>query len=279
MENGRSKNITRYYLQRLYKYSAEMKHFDKEAIHRFRVGYKKLRDFLRMAAFAVPDPGQVKLPRRLKEMYTVTGEIRDLQLCLKRIKEQQHSGHGFSKRIHSVKKEIRDLATQNKLFPDQDEFKEIEHSIVGHIPAISGNSLIMTFIRQKLAIINTIIIEGSYRDKDLHDVRKNIKDIIYVSWIFRNDLTVRKRLAASNKPGLVQLRNFSHLLGKFNDAGTALSFLKPAEIAKTRGDERQVLQSLRRRWLGEKREMRKAILAQLPGIKTTDKSTATKPVK
>jgi len=262
MKNSDLAHIIHYYFKKLINYSDQMKKgFSKEAIHLFRVNVKKLRAFLRMIRTATEEPHQLKFPRRFKKMYSMTGKIRDRQLCLERIQDNKKVGDSRrGSKIHSLEKEIKELTGKRSDFLTKKEFEEIEQGIIDLLPRDWNDAVIKSFFQQKLKIINGVFVKGDYKDAELHNVRKNIKDIIYIMRIYRDDLKTPLPFDFWNEAELKKAESFSHKLGLFNDACIALSFLALAQIKKAETAEWEHLQGMRRQWLAEKRKLKKEVL-------------------
>ncbi len=257
--------IVHHYFKQLDKYSVKMrKELKEDTIHLFRVDVKKLRAFLRMMRSGVTEPEQLKFSGQFKKMYSIAGNIRDRQLFLERIKETGKTYPGG--KIQTLKKEIKELGSKRDLFITKKDFGEMVRRIVKHLPVILPGTLVQDFVQQKQDIINGIIAGADYKDKNLHNIRKGIKDIVYISRIFTDDLKIRASLPFRTKAELVKAEDLAHSIGLFNDAGIALSFLKLSEVRKANGKEKEHLRWLRNQWLAEKRKLKKDILQGLPQI-------------
>src|SRR6185503_18304475 len=184
--------IIHYYFRRLITYTEQMNDgLSKEVIHLFRVDVKKLRAFLRMVRWATDAPDQFKFPRKLKKMYSTMGKIRDRQLCLKRIKQNERADDGrFRNEVHSLEKKIKELEEKRSGFLTKKEFEAIEEDIIKVLPIASADVLVSGFFQQKLNVINKIASKSELSDQELHNVRKAIKDIIYITRIYRDDLNM-----------------------------------------------------------------------------------------
>jgi len=101
----------------------------------------------------------------------------------------------------------------------------------------------------------------------LHSVRKSLKDIIYVTTIFREDLRSRVPFSGLYRSDYKKAEQLAESLGSFNDITIALAFVSPSEIRKANPPERQYLQTLRRQWLMEKRQRKKDVLRKLMELK------------
>src|SRR5665647_1643877 len=88
MNKEEIKHITDTHYKKIKKHIKQVtKDFDVEAIHQFRVEYKKLRAFLRMMSQQKGNAGEIKISKKLKKGYNISGVIRDLQLQQQRILE------------------------------------------------------------------------------------------------------------------------------------------------------------------------------------------------
>ena len=266
MEKKDPTHIIHDYFKQLNKHAGKVKKgFTEKAIHDFRVDVKKLRAFLRMLRLRAKKPEQLKYSRPFKKMYSLTGEIRDRQLCLDRIKETDKTYKGS--KLHDLKKEVKELAAKKDDFFTKKEFEEMEENIIAHLPVFIGSAGIKNFVQQKKNTINAIVLKRDFKDKELHSIRKSIKDIICITAISASDLRVRLPVSFWNDEKSTKAEDLSNTLGSFNDASTALFFLEPSEIKKTQPEEKKQLLSIRRQWLAEKRKLKKDILRQLSGIK------------
>jgi CHAD domain-containing protein len=267
--NNRAAHIIRDRIKSLSKHSQKMKHrFDKGAIHKFRVEYKKLRSFLRMSSLGIADVDDLKLPHRVKKIYSVAGKIRDRQLWLDRIKAEKIRGHSSFVLVKRVRKEIGDLGKKREIFLSRQAFEEIGEKLVDRLPPVLSPALVEQFIHEKRGAIDLIMQRDRYTDIDIHSIRKNLKDILYVSSITTNELEITLSNSVWNRAVLEKTGDMADLLGSFHDAGTALSFLAPSEIKNAGENEKMALLSTRRRWLGEKRKLKENVLKQIDQMQT-----------
>lgn len=262
-------HIIYYYFKRLNKNARVIERdFSEEAIHLFRVDVKKLRAFLRMLRLEAEDPGELKFSPEFKKMYSLTGKIRDRQLLLKRLaKINNKKDNRLDKTISLFEQELEELIKKKEEILSKKEFAEIEEKIEKHLPSKADDALIKKFFLQKSGVIKEIISKADYKDLQLHNLRKNIKDIIYIISIFRDDLKNPLSFLFWDKAELKLAEDLSHILGLFNDTYIALSFLKPADIKKGDTVEKEFLLLLRRQWLAEKLKLKKEILNKIPEIK------------
>ena len=160
-----------------------------------------------------------------------------------------------------------DLKKKKDEFLSKKELEEIEERFIENAPEKIDNELIKKFFLQKLDAIREIIAEQNYKDDRLHNIRKCLKDLIYIIRIFRNDLKIPSLFLFWNKTELKNAEDLAHTLGLFNDACVALSFVKISDIKKENKDKQEKLLIIRRKWLSEKRRLKKEVLVKLHVIK------------
>lgn len=262
MTKRKAAHIIRHCYARLYKHSVKMKKdFAEDAIHDFRVDYKKLRSFLRMLQLKAKNPRDLKFPHSIKRTYTTAGQVRDRQLCIKRIKADRQAGGTALKKTRQLKKEINDISA-NATFVSKRELENTGTAMIKSLPAVLALTAGQDFVKQKLSGINDIIAIKEFGDKDLHDIRKGLKDIIFIAAIYEN-FNEESPAVGWMKEDVKKAEAMAHELGSFNDAGIALSFLSPNEIRKAETDEGKHLWAIRRRWLSQKRKLKREIMPQL----------------
>jgi CHAD domain-containing protein len=267
MKKTTPSHIAHHYFKRLYREQEKVKKdFKPAAIHDFRVAYKKLRAFLRMEALMVADASQARFPQAFKNVYLLAGEIRDRQLFIERLSVKKRNENQATRKIQSLKREIEERKNNNDLFFSKKDFDEMESNITMHLPLVTRIALVKDFVGQKLEAIQKIALKKEYRDKQLHSVRKSLKDIIYVTAIFREDLRRRVPFTGLYPSDYKKAQQLADSLGSFNDMTIALSFVSPSEIRKADPGERQYLQSLRRQWLMEKRQLKKQVVRKISEI-------------
>lgn len=260
MKNRDARYIIRLYFKKLEKYAGQVKrNFSEESIHLFRINVKKLRAFLRMMRLEAKDPGALKFPPHFKKIYSYMGNIRDRQLYLGYIKK-----NSLFKEVPVLEKEIEELKKEKEIFISKKEFNDIEEKIKESLPHHEDPELPGKFFLQKINSIRSILAKEGYADKELHSIRKNIKDIIYIITIYKVDL--KKPFPFWQEIQLEKAENFSHLLGLFNDTCIRLSFIKTGNSKKTSEKEKQQFSFVRLGLLAEKRRLKKEIKDELSSI-------------
>ena len=121
MNQEQIKHITNTHYRKLKKQIKKVAEtFDVEAIHQFRVEYKKLRAFLRMISQQHEEAGEIKISKKLKTAYNISGSIRDLQLQQLRILEATKTNLKKPQEYLSIlQKEIDKLKPEfTEIFPE-----------------------------------------------------------------------------------------------------------------------------------------------------------------
>jgi len=230
--------------------------FGSKDIHDFRVAFKKMRAFLRLAASDRATGG------RLHHFYQIAGTIRNLQLQQQRIGEEwedkDHPPQSYlnllsaekSARIEFAKKYAR-----KKLSIEKQKQKAL---------TTIGRRLTKTasrrFSRSAAAHLEHLSGARPITDDSLHEIRKRLKDLSY------NQLFVNKE-AALILPASLLTREKLHIildaLGEFQDLRGAIALLQPEYLDRIMDpQERAALAALKNKWEEEK-ERRKQDLYDL----------------
>ena len=196
------------------------KGFNQEAIHDFRVEVKKLRSFLKVLRLC-DNNYKLRLPKRFKRLYQIAGAVRDAQLeydklsdkenelpryisklkHLISIQEQEWKKHYTPKTIHKLKKRLLDID-----YPTLD----IE--------------TIVSFYKKKIDQITTLSHNEDPSFIKVHNLRKQIKDLLYVAKLTKKEVKNAGEYYISLP--LKELDNLAKIIGDFNDKRNTLEHLK-----------------------------------------------------
>ncbi len=248
------------------------KDFEKDAIHDFRVEVKKFRAFLRLLALELEDADDLKLPKKLKEVYSSAGKVRDIQLQLFRINDIYKEENKPSEYLLLLQKEMKKWKKELQIVLEEKPLPKTEEKIISNLPAQLQPESIKNFFQQKAANVNALISARAFADDELHSTRKNIKDIIYIFKVFKEDARIPIPVLLWNKTELKKAENLAHELGLFNDVCIALSFVRPAWLNEINPEERKRLQTIRIQWNSEKESLKEKLPDKLECtlLKTTD---------
>jgi CHAD domain-containing protein len=161
--------------------------FDIEDLHDLRVEYKKFRAFIRLVQLE-EDASKLKVPGKLKSVYEAGGPVRDLQLFLPRL--LPHFGQ-LRSQVYLERLENK-LATGKenlKHVIDKTSFEKVEEKVLEKLPHSLSKETIKKFVQQKVLTIQSGMA-AIHDDEDLHTIRKQLKDLIHILKIYRNDLNL-----------------------------------------------------------------------------------------
>lgn len=234
--------------------------FESELIHDLRVEYKKLRAFIRLLQMDA-DARHLTLSSDIKTVYHAAGSVRDLQLFLPQVTAKAE------KENISLTNYIQYL--QQRLFKAKETLVEaVENlkagkaieNITHELPASLEDVTIRKFIHRKVAAVQVILL-ALEKDKELHTVRKQLKDIIYNICIFDSDWGISFPVTAWRSEK--RLDDTAAMLGDFNDRCIALSFLSAQVIDTLPDTEKTALRAWRSAMLQEKELFKQKMIEQL----------------
>jgi len=251
--------VIRRHLHHIEKYCDQIPgSFAAEAIHELRVEYKKSRAFLRLLQHE-PDAGKLPMPDAIKTVYKTAGEVRDIQLFLSLINGLPAAGalpvfvSGWQKQLFSCKEALVKAI-------EEANFKKITSSIKKELPDQLQDDTIQQFMHEKIAAIRIILLAAE-EENDLHDIRKNLKDIIYNIRLFENDLQIPFPIPTF--AGETALSDMASRLGDFNDHCIALGMLQAHTGNHLPAEEQKLLDELQSGWQQQKEKEQQQLLQQV----------------
>lgn len=240
------------------------KDFDSAAIHDFRVDVKKLRSFIKLLALEPKAAKDLMLPPGIKKLYTLCGKIRDIQLQQLRMKEAFKDYNQLDEYENLLNNEMNRWMKKVNIALRYRPLLDAEQKLPGNLPDRLSRGSIQQFFRQKKENMCTIISVGFFIDDELHSIRKNIKDIIYINKLLVGNVGMPVKAMQWDKAEIKRAELLAQELGRYNDYCFALSFLKSDRLKTIKSKERKSIQIIRKEWKLEKRLKRKEIIASLP---------------
>ena len=265
MNKEEIKHITDTHYKKIKKHIKQVtKDFDVEAIHQFRVEYKKLRAFLRMMSQQKGNAGEIKISKKLKKGYNISGVIRDLQLQQQRIlevtKEESQKPRAYitllQKESDRLKKELSEIFLEK---PVNECKKKTDVLVPEKFPLNSFRN----FILQKWEAIYEIIISGNFNDDNIHAIRKNLKDLFYNLKIYEgieHDIISLSIWKGKDENYIIQLLDE---LGKFQDKCVSIALLKSSWINSLNTSNREQLRRIKVAWIKDKLITKKLLIEKL----------------
>ena len=232
--------------------------FDQEDIHDLRVGYKKIRAFLRLLQLE-KDGSDLHIPDKLKAVYQICGKVRDWQLFLAEL----HAIGVTAALPVSLTRWCQQLFTYKEQAVTAIEainFKKLRDAIAKELPRQLHDETIKKFVLQKVAAIHIVLLAAD-NEHDLHTIRKQLKDIIYTIRIFEHDLGIPFPVSAWTSEK--ELSDMASRLGDFNDLCLSISLLQSGYSNAGNKEEKSILQELHDNRLHQKEEQQQQLLQQV----------------
>lgn len=222
---------------------------DAEDIHRFRVGYKKLRAFLRLHT------GKAKgLSGELKQIYRAAGEVRDRQVHLAIILDWlEHDGREVAGYPGILKAELEE--SRNKLnnliigYP----FRGLTEKLTKSLPDQLSHDTITRFVRRQAEGFYENIEDGA-TDEALHTARKHLKDLVYNAGYLRADKMEQSFLEQHKT-----IKKLASLLGDYHDKHALIARLQAVQEGEIAANEQESLLRLQEKLNLEKLELKTTI--------------------
>jgi CHAD domain-containing protein len=265
MNKQQIKHITNSHYRKIKKHSKEVaENFNAEAIHQLRVEYKKLRAFLRLLSHGNSQAGEIKISKKLKHSYTVSGSIRDLQLQQQRILEATKKEpkkplaylNLLQREIDNLKPELIEIFLED---PVAESKKKTDASIPDELPLTAFKD----FAKQKWAIVYSIIISGHWGDENIHAIRKILKDLFYNLKVYEGVEHEILSVSIWKEKNEEYFDTLLNELGSFQDQCIAIALLKSYWLISLNTYNRELLEKIKAKWIKDKINMKQALLKKL----------------
>jgi len=229
---------------------------DMEAIHQLRVGFKKLRAFLRLATLE-PSAEKQQVPSKLKKIYKYAGAVRDLQIYYHNVVPFYHKADNYPQQVLqqiAVAKYI--LVKALKSFPFRRTTKQLKRKAPDRV----SKKTIDRFIQKKSKAIDRSI-GTNIRDARLHVLKKYLKDVFYSLKAFQ--APVQSYFPIAGKGNMSELSKLSDVLNEYLDWIVGLSFLNTALSGKLSLHDKVILQGIKKNWTSKKGQVRRRAMTML----------------
>lgn len=265
MNHKQIKHITNNHYRKLKKQiKIVAEDFDVEAIHQFRVEYKKLRAFLRMISQQHEMAGEIKISKKLKKGYNISGSIRDLQLQQQRImaatkqelKKPQAYISLLQKEIEKLQPELSEIFLEKPVTASKNK---TDASIPDEFPLNSFRN----FVQKKWEAIYAIIASRHFSDDNIHAIRKSLKDLFYNLKIYEGEEHELLSLSIWKGKDEQYFNEILDELGSFQDKCTAIALLKSYWLNKLNTYNRELLERIKKEWVKDKVNMKRLLVKEL----------------
>ncbi|MDD2792043.1 MAG: CHAD domain-containing protein [Sediminibacterium sp.] len=238
--------------------------FNINAVHHFRVQYKKLRAFLRMIRTEPAASGHLRLPKHLKMVYGLAGSVRDLQLHRQRV---QYVYRNSKKKPETYLLQVKQATAKCKkelsVFFSENNIKTGAERIMQALPDSFSNKALHHYTQKQWELVVQLIDAGHFTDANMHLIRKMLKDLYYNIGVLDQDSFVVK---IGKQQRTISLKLFSTLmgqLGKFQDLTTEIRMLGTFHLKELPVTEQKELRALRANCIIQKNKLKRDLAVQL----------------
>lgn len=230
--------------------------FGVEDIHHWRVDYKKLRAFLRMSKSEIKEKKPL-ISDDLNTLYKIAGTIRGIQLFIPAF-QCALPGYISDTPVYSS-------LLQRKLFIDKEDYISVYEKIsfiaevetwCNLLPDYLTTERIKKFVQENITAIRLLLLVR-ITDKNLHNIRKHLKDLIYnihtCSSFWGIPFPV---IAWKNEKNMTDL---ALELGNYMDTCNKLLFFEPAYTNLLPLEEKKILKDIQKDWMNEKKRQVKLV--------------------
>ncbi len=218
-----------------------------EVVHRFRVVYKKMKTIVGLC-HKKRSGKAVKIPSGLKTIYHQTGKVRSLQLYYSSVSQYFNKSNRY---LFQVLKNIAPHKRRLSQIISKVNLHKAVKSIAGRVPKRIPNKMLKKFIHQKAKLVRSVLWQTAISDRELHTVRKNLKDIIHTANLFSCSLP--KGLKAIGITDQQGLRRFTDLLNDHQDYVDGINILRNTPFSNVTDTNRAALYEIFAKWKQNKR--------------------------
>ena len=241
-----------------------MNGFDGEAIHAFRVQYKKSRACLRMLSQGTGDQGRLKLSRRIKKVYALAGQLRDLQLLRQEIKTVTRNQPAMPLAfLVNLQNKIAGLKPELSQYCCGISVTKNQKKLVKRLPVRFSRKQVNRYIRQKWDEVRQALVSAGNTDKSIHGIRKAVKDLLYITAIGKK---IRKTVLTSSPWPVDQQNPFKKILddlGEFQDRTVWIALLRSSLAAGLKATEKKQIDAIRKNLIRDKNYRKSRLLHQM----------------
>jgi CHAD domain-containing protein len=213
------------------------KDFTEEDFHNLRLGIKKIKAVLSFLRFCDPDFNQEKHFKPFADLFSQAGEVREIQIQQAMLKD--HSSSPLLKSyFDDLSTSLRDHQAAFAARIDRKLKKKIRSSVKkAHAFLKNVSSRLMNqYLQDEQSRIKILLNADKLEKKQVHALRKQIKDIYYLQKIFQPK---DKRLLVADE--------FQEMLGQWHDYRVvAKDLLNGAQNHNLQPPEVKALMTLRK---------------------------------
>lgn len=233
--------LRKYYLQQVDSIEAILRkpgqEFTPEDFHMLRLSIKKIKSVLSFLSFYNPDFDKEKHFKPYEDLFSLAGEVREIQIQQSQLKKYI-TNPLLAKYFDKLSNDLHDHHTAFTKLVDRKLRKKINSNAkkVATYFEKAAKKLMRQYLLEEQSHIHALLKADNLEKKDVHDLRKKIKDIYYLQKIFQPK---NKRLIIADE--------FQELLGQWHDYRViAKDILIGAKNHKLLPEEVKALMTLRK---------------------------------
>jgi CHAD domain-containing protein len=234
--------------------------FNEDAIHNFRVEYKKMRAFYRLVN---DGSGKriMKVPKKLKKVYALAGMFRDRQLQQARLKEAAGATSTSLQEYYDALAQEMNEIRAGLLQLLQAKPPENRKKAAGSLHSGFELQDFSAHFQRSCTRSWKILSQTPIPDEKLHQVRKVLKDLFYNLEIYRQEDkfpigTWKEKVAEYFHPLLAEM-------GDYQDKCTALELLESYWLRHLGHENSRALLQLIDQWNHQKATMKIMLVEKL----------------
>lgn len=267
MKSDEIANILGKHIKKIQKhFNNLLEEFELEEIHDYRLEIKKLRAFMRLLNAGQVNGARIKIGGDMKSFYNTTGNIRNIQLQNQRInrmadklmiKRPAAYLNVINSEAYSQKEKARQIGGNFSLNIWEDKIMEA-------IPAKLRPADLQKYMLRKRQSLLSLLMMDVYYDDALHQIRKELKDVMYNRIHLNN--SVLELLPAYFKKKNIELMTTK--LGDFHDLCVGLYYTTPPFLNQlTDANEKEEAWAFEKHLSSEKELAKYEIITLLSDIK------------
>lgn len=236
--------LRKYYLQQVDSIEVILRksghEFTPEDFHMLRLCIKKIKAVLSFLSFYDPDFSKEKCYKPYDSLFRHAGEVREIQIQQSQLKRYA-SNPLLAKYLDELSNDLRQHQEAFAELIDRKLRKKIKSNAkkVEAFLQKAAKKLMTKYLLEEQSSIQMLLKADKLAKKDVHDLRKQIKDIYYLQKIFQ---------PKNNR--LVVADEFQEMLGQWHDNRVlAKDILKGAQNHNLQPNEVKALMALRKKIL------------------------------
>lgn len=184
--------------------------FDKDDIHKFRTTVKSLRSFLRLQKMNTGT--RMTVSKKFKRLYDTAGVIREVQLELELLKEQLASIPHYTDHLYQTIEHSKQEWAKTDI---NRVLRKLENRLCGYTYKTLKADAVPIFFNDRMKVIKGVAAKKRPTYNQIHDARKQIKDILYIAKFTEKEWKSARDKAEAYPIGKLEM--LATIIGEYND--------------------------------------------------------------